>query len=61
MTDERVIERTEAGVLGSLRSHSPVSSRTSCSVTRTLRVRRSSFDRRRPINSLHRIPESTAR
>jgi hypothetical protein len=49
------------GVLGSLRYHVLFSSRMSCSVTLTLRVRRSTLERRSPMSSLHRIPESTAR
>lgn len=50
-----------AYVFGSFRSHSPVSSRTSCSVTRTLQLRRSTRERRSPISSLQRMPASTAR
>lgn len=53
-----VIDRMAAGVFGSLRSHSPAASRTSCSVTRTFPCRRSSLARRSPISSLQRIPES---
>jgi hypothetical protein len=61
VTGEIVIERTDDGVFGSLRNHSPDPRRTSCSVTRTFRVRRSTRARRRPTNSLQRMPESTAR
>ncbi|CAN5184913.1 hypothetical protein BH18ACT4_BH18ACT4_12100 [soil metagenome] len=56
-----VIERTPAAVLVSLRSHSPASSLINCSVTLTLRRRKSTFERRRPTSSLQRIPVSTAR
>lgn len=49
------------GGLGSLRNHSPDSSRMSCSVTRTLLRRRSTFALRSPTSSLQRMPESTAR
>ena len=61
VTGEMVIDRIEELVFGSLRSHSPVWSLTSCSVTRTLRLRTSRRARRSPTSSLHRIPESTAR
>lgn len=58
---EIVIERIDAGVFGSLRSHSPLSSRTSCEVTRTLRAATSRSPRLRPTNSLQRMPVSTAK
>lgn len=61
VTGDTVIERNEAGVFGSYLSHCPPPSRTSCSVTRTLRRPRSTRARLRPTSSLHRMPESTAR
>ncbi|PLS76828.1 MAG: hypothetical protein CYG61_00025 [Actinobacteria bacterium] len=58
---EIVIDRRPAAVFGSFRSHSPDSSRMSCSVTRTLPRLRSTLARRRPTNSDHGMPLSTAR
>lgn len=60
MTPDSVIERTEADVFSSVRTHSPAWRRIRCSVTRTFRRRTSSRARRSPITSHQRIPLSTA-